>query len=311
MKKVFTWMLIVAMVFTMAACQNVAANTDQPSGQPSEQQSAEQPSEQPSADTQTTEPATGGTDAVEAEAAGSGEYDPTYTITLKVTGPEDDVLYDGTVALKSPTMFASEFLKAAITDKGLAQDGIDVGFVTTLGDYVNDSEKELYWLYTVNGNDPPVGCNQLQMRDGDVMEWYYGAWETHTAEPVTGDWAFEVGSDKVETELAGAGEYDPTITVNMMIVGADNTVLFNGTVTLKSAMMWCSDFTKAAVTDKGLAQDGIDVGFVTTIGDYVNDSENNLYWLYSVNGQSPMFGCNAYQLRNGDYVVWSYGTPDM
>jgi hypothetical protein len=145
------------------------------------------------------------------------------------------------------------------------------------------------------------------MRDDDYMLWEYKVWEeTPVPEPLTGDWVFDVGSDVVEEEVAGAGGYDPVYTVNLKIVGADDKVLFDGKVGLKSPTMWANEFLKAAVTDKGLAQSGIEVGFVDTIGDYVNNSTDGIYWLYTVNGVSPMVGANQYQMRDGDYMLWEY-----
>jgi len=250
-----------------------------------------------------------GPDFVEEEAIGAGEYDPVYTVNLKVVGAEDDVLYSGAVKLKSPTMWANEFLKAAVTDKGLAQSGINVGFVDTLGDYVNNSTDGIYWLYMVNGQAPMVGSNQYQLRDGDFMLWQYMRFEDMPyAEPVvpSGDWAFAAGADMVEDEVTGAGEYDPIYSINLKVVGADDDVLFHGKVTLKSPTMWANEFLKAAITDKGLAQNGIEVGFVDTLGDYVNNSADSIYWMFMVNGESPMVGCNQYQLRDGDYMQWTY-----
>jgi len=29
------------------------------------------------------------------------------------------------------------------------------------------------WVFKVNGVSPPVGADQLQLKDGDVVEWYY------------------------------------------------------------------------------------------------------------------------------------------
>jgi uncharacterized lipoprotein YehR (DUF1307 family) len=118
--------------------------------------------------------------------------------------------------------------------------------------------------------------------------------------------SFEVGGDTVNEEVAGASEYDPTYTVNLKVVGAEDNVLYSGTVTLKSPTMWANEFLRAAITDKGLAQSGIEVGFVDTIGDYVNNSTDGIYWMYSVNGVSPMVGSNQYQLRDGDYMLWAY-----
>ncbi len=258
-----------------------------------------------------------GTDEVTAESLGAGQYSPTFTINLKIVVPDEDddiILYNGTVALKSDTMMASEFLKEAVTDKGLAQAGINEGFVTTLGDYVNNSEQSMYWMFTVNGLSPSFGCNTYQMRDGDYMLWTYDVVDW-MAEPVVperelGDWAFTVGDDEVTAESLGAGQYSPTFTVNIKIVVLDDEediVLFNGTVALKSDTMWASEFLKEAVTDKGLAQAGINEGFVTTLGDYVNNSEQSMYWMYTINGGTPSFGCNGYQLRDGDYMYWYYG----
>lgn len=251
-----------------------------------------------------------GTDTVESEALDATQWSPTFTINLKVVGGAQTVLYNGTVQLKSNTMWASEFLKAAVTDKALAQDGIDVGFVTTIGDYVNNAEDGIYWMYTVNGISPSWGCNQFQMRDGDYMLWTYEVvdWSATPEEPAreTGDWAFAVGSDEVESEALDATQWSPTFTINLKIVGGSNTVLFNGTVTLKSNTMWASEFLKAAVTDKALAQEGIDVGFVTTIGDYVNNAEDSIYWMYTISGITPSWGCNQFQMRHGDYMLWTY-----
>jgi hypothetical protein len=114
-----------------------------------------------------------GTDSVTLKSETASAYTPTFTVFLKVVGGDKKVLFDGQVTLTSDTMWASEFLKAAITDKGLAQDGIDVGFVTKLGDYENNATDSIYWMFTVNGVTPAWGCNQLQLRDGDYMLWTY------------------------------------------------------------------------------------------------------------------------------------------
>lgn len=250
-----------------------------------------------------------GSDQVTVEAPDAGQYSPTFTINLKIVGGGETVLYNGKVTLKSDTMWGSEFLKAAATEKALAQDGIDVGFVTTLGDYVNNAEESIYWTYVVNGRQPDWGVNSFQMRDGDYMLWTYEAVDW-SAEPVipereSGPWEFEVGADRVSEEAVDAGQYSPTYTINLKIVGGEDDQLFNGKVTLKSDTMWGSEFLKAAVTDKALAQDGIDAGFVTTLGDYVNNAEESLYWLYEVNGIAP-WGINAFQMRDGDYMLWTY-----
>jgi hypothetical protein len=116
---------------------------------------------------------TPGGDSVTVVSEAASTYSPTFTVNLRVVGGNEDVLYDGTVTLTSDTMWTSEFLKAAITDKGLAQDGIDTGFINKLGDYENNSTDSIYWGYTVNGVYAAWGCNQLQLRDGDYVLFTY------------------------------------------------------------------------------------------------------------------------------------------
>lgn len=289
MKKKFNWFLLGVTAILLAAC-GTTPNGDNSQKLPWQFEVGE--------------------DRVVEEAPDAGQYTPSYTVNLKIVGGEEDVLFNGTVSLKSNTMWGSEFLKAAVTDKALAQDGIDLGFVTTIGDYVNNAEANMYWMYTINGRTPDWSINGYQMRDGDYMLWIYDVvdWSA-PAEPVaplTGDWAFEVGNDVVNEEAPDAGQYTPSYSINLKVVGGNNDVLFNGKVTLKSNTMWGSEFLKAAVTDKALAQDGIDLGFVTTIGDYVNNAEESLYWMYTVNGRSPDWAVNGIQMRDGDYMLWNY-----
>jgi hypothetical protein len=119
---------------------------------------------------------------------------------------------------------------------------------------------------------------------------------------------FSVGKDSVVATTAGASQYAPTFTVNVKIVGGKNEDLFNGTVKLTSDTMWASEFTTEAVADKGLAQAGIATGFVTTIGDYTGGAVGSdyYYWSYTVNNVYANWGCNAYQMRDGDYLLWAF-----
>lgn len=114
------------------------------------------------------------------------------------------------------------------------------------------------------------------------------------------------GKDSVEYKTAGANDYAGTFNVFLKIVGAEENVLFDGTVKLTTNTQWVSEAIMAAVSDKGLANDGIEVGFITRIGDYTNDSNENMYWGFKVNGESPNFGCSGYQLREGDYILVQY-----
>jgi len=257
--------------------------------------------------TQVTAPAT--LEKMEAVTEGAGEWDPTYAVEVRILAPEDEVLFSGSVSLKSPTMMADEFLAAVTTQKGIAQEGIEMGYVTTLGDYTNNTTTETYWLYTVNGLSPAVGCNQYQLRDGDVMVWEYQKWQQSAVPEITPAKdanLFQVGSDLAQAAAEGAGEWDPTYVVHVKIVAPDNVELFNGDVSLKSPSMWASEFLQTALAEKKIGQVGLEQGYVTAIGDYENNTTLNMYWVYYINGLMPAVGCNQYQLRNGDYMVWSY-----
>lgn len=125
-------------------------------------------------------------------------------------------------------------------------------------------------------------------------------------EPEQPEWMFEVGEDEVTTTTAGAESWAATFDVNIKIVGGGDDVLFNGKVKITSSSQWVSEVVQAAVTDKGLAQEGIDIGFISRIGDYENNSETSTYWSYIVNGDTPQFGVNGYQFRDGDYILVQY-----
>ena len=120
------------------------------------------------------------------------------------------------------------------------------------------------------------------------------------------DWQFEVGSDMVEYTAPDVSEWSPVFTVNLKVVGGSETILFNGKVKVTSDLQMVNEALKAALTEKGLAQDGVDVGFVTQIGDYTNNAETNTYWMFYVNGATPSWGCNQFQMRDGDYILWVY-----
>ena len=120
---------------------------------------------------------TPGADAVTYKSTAADDWSPTFTVNVRIVGASDPVLYDGTVTLTSPQMMANEFLAAAINDKGLAQEGLDVGFITKVGDYENDTTTNTFWMFYVNGEMPNWGSNEFRMRDGDYLELKYEAYQ--------------------------------------------------------------------------------------------------------------------------------------
>ncbi len=121
------------------------------------------------------------------------------------------------------------------------------------------------------------------------------------------EWMWKPGEDSTTYEVAGHGPYAPTYTVYVKIQAGDD-VLYDGTVTLVSDDMWANEFTSAALSEKGIAQDGLSAGFVNKIGDYENKEIDGqyMYWSWSVNGVMGNWGCNQYRLVDGMYLLWEY-----
>ena len=42
------------------------------------------------------------------------------------------------------------------------------------------------WVFKVNGVSPPVGADQVQLKDGDVVEWYYATFGPSGGPPTLG-----------------------------------------------------------------------------------------------------------------------------
>jgi hypothetical protein len=290
MKKAFSMLLAVVM---LACCFSGCAKQ------------AETPAEVPAV------PFEVGTDKTEYVVDGSAGW-TSYPVYVKIVAG-DEVLFNGTVTLTSDNMFVSEITFAAITEKGLSSDGVQVGFINSIGDYVagNDAEGNyMYWGYTVNGKYVNFACNQMRALEGDYILWEFQKYD-ETATPASNPSGitapFEVGTDTAEYVVDGSAGWT-SYPVNVKIVAGED-VLFNGTVTLTSDNMFASEATFAAITEKGLSSDGVQVGFINSIGDYVAGNDANgtyMYWGYTVNGKAVNFACNQMSLLEGDYLLWEF-----
>lgn len=130
-------------------------------------------------------------------------------------------------------------------------------------------------------------------------------------EPAKQAWQFDVGAETVEYTVDGTNQYSPVLTVNVRIVGGNNKEMYCGKVKVKSADMMASNFIKAVASDKGWAQEGIDIGFISVLGEFTNNTATNTYWFFSVNGIDGQLGCNQIQLRENDYLLLEYKTSKM
>ena len=256
-----------------------------------------------------------GEDTAEYEVEGASGWNKVNAF-VKITAGED-VLFNGTVTLTSDNLSVAEFTQAAIYEVGCGSEGVDAGFVTSIGDYVAGTDADgnyVFWGYTVNGKSVPHSCDLMKVLEGDYIWWDFQVYNEEagfeaTALPCGFDAPFEVGEDTAEYEVEGASGWNKA-NVNVKITAGDD-VLFNGVVTLTSDTLSISEVTIAAIYEVGCGQEGLEAGFVTSMGDYVagTDADGNyVYWANTVNGKYVPFSCDQYRVLDGDYVQWDFVT---
>ena len=178
--------------------------------------------------------------------------------------------------------------------------------VTSIAGRENDPVTWDGWCYWVNYPDDPmpmVGGNKFELNDGDVVTWYYGG----------------MGSapDNTDMLIRIDTRYD---------YWNGDVTLGSGTfnVTAESGVEYTINRTCALASIVRAAEVG---GFDYTINDSWYESYGTIYvaeidgvsgWMYWVNypdDSMPMVGANAYELADGDAVVWYHAdsmesTPD-
>ena len=256
-----------------------------------------------------------GEDTAEYEIEGASGWNIVNAF-VKITAGED-VIFNGTVTLTSDSLTVAEFTQAAIYEVGCGSEGVDAGFVSSIGDYVAGTDADgnyVYWGYTVNGKYVPHSCDMMKVLEGDYIWWDYQVYNADAgfetaALPCGFDAPFEVGEDTAEYEIEGASGWN-VANVNVKITAGED-VIFNGVVTLTSDTLSVAEATMAAIYEVGCGQEGLEAGFVTSIGDYVagTDADGNyVYWANSVNGKYVPFSCDQIRLLEGDYVQWDFVT---
>ncbi len=191
-------------------------------------------------------------------------------------------------------------------------------FVNYIGDYVGGTDADgnyVYWSFAVNGKYTPHTCTDMKILEGDYITWDFVVYDadagfsTEAALPCGYDAPFEVGEDETEYAVEGASGWNMA-TINVKIVAGED-VLYNGTVALTSDTLAVNEATLAAIYEAGCGSDGVEAGFVNSIGDYVSGTDadgNYVYWAYTVNGKNVPFACNEFRLLDGDYVLWQFTT---
>lgn len=257
-----------------------------------------------------------GEDAAEYVVEGASGWN-VVTAFVKITAG-DDVLFNGPVTVTSDNLTVAEFTQAAIYEIGCGAEGIEAGFVTSIGDYVAGTDADgnyVYWANTVNGKYVPHTCTDMRVLEGYYINWDFitydadAGFDTASMLPVGYAAPFEVGEDEAEYEIEGASGWNKA-NINMKISAGDD-VLFNGVVTLTSDTLSVAEATMAAIYEVGCGQEGLEAGFVSSFGDYVagTDADGNyVYWAYTVNGKYVPFSCDQFRLLDGDYVQWDFAT---
>src|SRR5439155_7723783 len=96
---------------------------------------------------------------------------------------------------KTQTIFGS---KPVAIDAGNALQALDIASTlgefyygitkSSFGDYVSQVGKyagagNAGWVFKVNGVSPPVGADQVQLKDGDAVLWYYATFGANGGPP--------------------------------------------------------------------------------------------------------------------------------
>lgn len=102
-------------------------------------------------------------------AADSGEG-VSYTLIVDATEADEGILYD-----QEATVAAGTTVYQALAETGLSLEVDSMSgmtYVYGIGDVVAD-DGSAAWMFTVNGEAAPVGADQTEIADGDVVEWKY------------------------------------------------------------------------------------------------------------------------------------------
>ena len=92
--------------------------------------------------------------------------------------PEDGVLFSGEVKFASGENLL-EVMSRAMKDAGVVMvqettAGTGGGYISSIGGLAPaDCGPMSGWTFTVNGEYPSVGCDQIILQDGDLVEFVY------------------------------------------------------------------------------------------------------------------------------------------
>lgn len=137
---------------------------------------------------------------------------------------------------------------------------------------------------------------------------------SNTAQDVTSDESAATQGATAQNGASDAGadaasDAQMTVTVNVDSSAADGSVSFDGTVELDAgATAYDALVATGLELDASDSQYGMYVAGIGGLagGDYGDMSG----WLYDVNGEAALVGCDSYELADGDTVNWTYSTGE-
>lgn len=92
------------------------------------------------------------------------------TIIVDATEADEGILYD-----QESTVAAGTTVYQALAETGLSLEVDSMSgmtYIYGIGDVIAD-EGSAAWMFAVNGEAAPVGADQTEIADGDVVEWKY------------------------------------------------------------------------------------------------------------------------------------------
>ena len=123
--------------------------------------------------------------------------------TLTIFGPTQPTIVAATPLQALQTAAQAGEFYAHVTASSFGNYVDQIGFYPASGDSG--------WVFKVNGVSPPVAADQLQLKDGDVVEWYYatfganGGPPTLTLKPTAKGCYFATGQDDSGAAKVPAG----------------------------------------------------------------------------------------------------------
>ncbi len=108
-----------------------------------------------------------------------GDSTAITTVTLRIYTVEDEILFDGPVAIvdQAPTVYMALKAAAEANDMVLEVSGEDTPdsmFLNGINDLL--SENPVFWMYYINQASAELGMGTQPVADGDVIEFIYEDW---------------------------------------------------------------------------------------------------------------------------------------